>query len=273
MNVGARGPGTLFRPTRPRRLRTALLALGLVALVVLALTAWLDRTEVQRIELGHPGTVRIENRAGPVEVIAGTGPVVVEATASYLATSPTLVRTDPVEGNEEAGLLASCPGWGPCRVALVVSVPADATVEVVAAGHPVSVGAVTGDVAVTTDDGPVFLGPSAGTVRVRTATGPVRATDLRSPVVSVATGSGPVELVMGVVPREVGVASDTGEVGLTLPPARYRFDLRGEPLDRSAVPPAPTERPEPAAPSGVVRVHSGGPVTVALGGSARSDRS
>lgn len=285
VNVGSRGAGPRFLPTRPRRLRWALVLVGALVLAALALTAWLDRTEVRRFDLGDPAVVVVENQAGPVEVIPGDGPVVAEATASYLATAPTLTRTEPAGPDDQAGgggrvgVRATCPGWGPCRVALIVSVPPDTAVEAVTGDGSVSVGAVRGSVSVTTGDGPVHLGPIAGSLRVRTEGGPVRATDLRSPEVEVDSASGPVELTLGGPHQRVDITAATAVVRLTLPLAAYHLDLRGKPLDRSGLlhpPPVPVPAPggDPDGAATVVptiRVHSGGPVTVATGGPGGAD--
>lgn len=244
-----RAPFDLARPHLARRVGVAVAA---VALAVVFATAWFDRSELRRLDLGTPAVLAIENRAGPVEVVEGDGPVVVEVAESYLAVGPE-VRS-AAEG-DRTSIEVSCPGSWPCRAAATVAVPPGTAVEVVAPDHPVAAGGLAGPLTVTAGDGPVAIGPVSGPLRVASAAGAVRASGLRSDDVDIEAGSGPVELAFAGLPGQVSVTAGEGPVRLTLPDTVYRLDLAGQPVDAGGLEPAPSA-------SRSVTVRSTGPVTL-----------
>jgi hypothetical protein len=248
---GRAGPSP-FDQRRARPVRRVAIAIVAVAVAAVVATAWFDRSEVRRLELGPAGEVVVENRAGPVEVVERDGPVTVELAVSYLATGPS------VEGRadgERATVTVSCPGWGPCRVAAVVAVPPGTTVEVASGADPVTVGGFTGPLRIVTDEGPVALGPVSGPVRISSRTGPVDATGLRSPEVDIEADAAPVAVAFGRLPRHVAISAGTGPVLVTLPSTVYRLDLDGQPVDAGGLTSSP-------AASRSVSVRSGGPVSL-----------
>lgn len=205
--------------------------MGLLVAIVLSVfvVGWLARSDVDRLELGTPAAVLVVNLAGPVEVLEGDGPVVVEAAVSYLVARPSV---DTASGAERGVVRASCPDWVPCRVALTVQVPPGTPVEVISPHDMVSVGAFTGPLRIVSDDGRVALGPVSGPLDVTVGSAPVRATDVRSGEVRIEAVSGPVEVVARAVPRELTVRARSSPVTVSVPEARYRLDLRGDPVDQ-----------------------------------------
>lgn len=226
----------------------------MVVFVVVAafLASWLSRSEVDQRHLGTPPNLVVVNLAGPVEVVEAEGPVTVTASLSYLLLGPSI---DTASGNDGAVVQASCPDWVPCRVAIRASVPPGTAVEAVAPADMVSVGAFTGPLSVVSDDGRVALGPVSGPVEVVVGSAPVRATHLQSPTARIRSVSGPVEVVATVVPEALTIEAASAPVDLTVPQARYRVGLQGDPLDAGTLGSSP--RPE-----GRIDVASGGAVRI-----------
>ena len=190
---------------------------------------------------------------GPVErvtVDAGSGEVVVVAGASDEVRVDSTVtgslhtpRLRAVKDGAQVRMRAACPSvsFGPCRASIVVHVPAATAVDVRAGDGELTAedltGAVrlhagAGDVNATGLRGEADLSTGSGNVNVRdlrgrtslrTDSGDISGDQLAAARVEAVTASGDIDLDFVGAPRDVDVASASGDVQVALPRgASYR---------------------------------------------------
>lgn len=216
------------RPPRkpdPKGTRTAWIAFGSIVAVatlvygvlsVVGLLSW-ARKDVQLVFDDPVTTVDIDNDAGRVRVVAGSGDeVVVNANVTYG------LRDAHVDAHVEGDRLivrASCPIviFGTCDVDYTVEVPADVAVRVRASGGGITIDGVEGAVDASSSGGGVRLVDTGGPIVARSSGGGVRGEDLRSESVDASSSGGGVRLSFTTTPDEVRARSSGGGVTVEVP--------------------------------------------------------
>jgi DUF4097 and DUF4098 domain-containing protein YvlB len=185
-------------------------ALGLVAVVALAVPAAAADKKEFRYNVTPGASVTVTNDYGPVRVRASQArQVVVTATASS-----SKVEVDCAQNANRVEVrthFLQKAGEGDGRVEYDVQVPADANVMVRAATGPVLVQGVNGDVSVDADTGKTEVRDSSGHVHVRTVGGPITLANLKDSFVE-ATSVGGQVMLNNVAGKNVSVNTTGGPI-------------------------------------------------------------
>ncbi len=193
-----------------------------VVAILLAGTAWLQRSEQRTVELDPAGPYRIRSTAGPIEVAQGDRPIV-GYRASWLLADPS-VTTAP----DGSGVVARCDSRLPCRVAARLEVPGPVELTVESVDQPVLVERFDGDLGVVLGgDAALFVGPMAGRLEVVSEHGDIEATGLAAERVDIRSESGRVTLRFAERPTRLTIRSRAGPVTIELPDGDYAVSVEG----------------------------------------------
>ncbi len=237
MSVGAIGGGG--RPGTEDRRRVVWVTVAVLTAVVTALfcgsQAWAmanRHTATRTYAMTHHGvrTVEIYGGVGSVRVVPG-GRDRVEV-AEKLVWSKGTPRVDRTWVGDTLQVRTGCPGTGfvlvqalQCQVALVVTVPAAASVYAATSAGTVDVRGVVGDVTTRTGSGSTRLEGLRGAVDARTGSGEITGDSLESARTTARAGSGSVLLGYAAAPAAVTVVTGSGSAEVVVPPGgRYRTE-------------------------------------------------
>jgi hypothetical protein len=189
-------------------------------------------TETVRPVAG-PVPVLAKNHIGSVDVRAGNEDVVRVRTRSKRQL-PGPSGVPPVTVEERDGVVvveAAQAGWWPLMLHLEVEVPRHSSVEVITGGGPVTVAGTASAVKVETGGGPVAISDADGPVAASTGGGSIRVDGRLRGDSNLATGGGPVTVVLRPGTRvEVdayGTGADTNVEGLRVQGGRITGAVEG----------------------------------------------
>lgn len=203
------------RRDQPRRSRLRLAAGAVAGLAVLAMasSSWIDRSDTNRLEIPAVGRVLIISNAGPVEVRNGEANQLT-SNESWLLNRP---KTESLGDSDEVVVRVTCEGRLPCRSSTVLTVLPGTEVVVVATKGSVLVDRMDGSLTIYDGHGDTLLGALTGSVKVVSESGRVSGNGLSVSQIDVSTVSSEVALEFQTLPERVLVVTGPESTRLRLP--------------------------------------------------------
>ncbi len=242
------------RRDQPRRSRLRLAAGAVVGLAVLAMasSSWIDRSDTNRLEIPVVGRVLLVSNAGPVEVRNGDMNQLM-TNESWLLNRP---KIESLGDNDEVVVRVTCEGRLPCRSSTVLTVLPGTEVVVVATEGPVLVDRMDGDLTIYDGYGDTLLGALTGSVKVVSESGRVSGNGLSVSQIDVSTVSSEVALEFQTLPERVLVVTGPEATRLRLPEGDVTLMVTSpENLQNFEVESVPGSASE-------ITIRSNGPVTI-----------
>jgi Putative adhesin len=224
-------------PAQPRalpmtRARRVALALGVPA--CLALTAWGAFAIVGEIGQGHfPVSAAIPVSGGEVTAHFGGGSVLLQqgaagqakltGTAHYSLVRPTFTA-QRVGSGASFGYNCDLP-VGNCGLDATVTVPAGTATTISTDGGNATVSGTTGDVTMSSGGGNVTADHAAGDLTLTTDGGNINGTALTAAHVTAGTGGGDVQIEFAMVPDNIHITSDGGNITIIVPRGTAQYDV------------------------------------------------
>ena len=167
---------------------------------------------------------------------------------------------------------------GDCGLNMTVSVPTGTAVKISTGGGDLTADHMTGDLTLGTDGGNIQAADTTGDVTMRTGGGDLTADDVAGDVLTMGTdggniqatgvadtrltatsSGGNIEIVLTVVPRDVTVNTDGGNVTIVVPPGPTRYSVSAS-TDGGTV--TDTVPRSASSPNEITATSSGGDITI-----------
>jgi Putative adhesin len=243
------GGGRAALPLTPAR-RVALLVgvpvcLALTGFAGLNIAALFGRGYIHFSHTFPASTRRLSVTASGGDVVlkqVATGPARLSGSGYYSLIRPNLTESTSA-GRAAFGYPCELP-IGDCGLSMTVDVPAGTAVTISTGGGNLTADHLTGDLTLDTDGGNIQAAGTTGDVTMTsgggdltaddvagdhlsmgTDGGNIQATGVADPHLAATSGGGDIEIVFTVVPRDVTVSTDGGNVTIVVPPGSTRYNV------------------------------------------------
>ena len=249
--AGARSPGggRGALPLTPAR-RVALLigvpvCLALTGFAGLNIAALFGRGYIHFSHAFPASTKRLSVTASGGDIVlkqVTTGPARLSGSGYYSLIRPNLTESTSV-GSAAFGYPCALP-IGDCGLSMTVDVPAGTAVTISTGGGDLTADHLAGDLTLGTDGGNIRAADATGDVTMTTGGGDVtadhvagghltlgtdggniQATAVADPRLAATSGGGDIEIVFTVVPRDVTVSTDGGNVTIVVPRGSTQYHV------------------------------------------------